>query len=282
MMPPSPQPSGYSDRNARLILIAAVAAVVITAVGVLGVGLVLAAAHSSPGGTARATPRPSPTPTAAPITLTTPITVATGSVVFTDDFHDSLSGWDTSPGSGVKYSFVGGALEAMATGAFFFYETSPYEEPKQQLSVGATATLDIHTPPDAGFGVDCIRGSGSSQIRYEFDADADSNWYVNRIIGPDSDTNFPAILKQGSLGSSPAPGVLPVTLVAVCATMADGLTTRLALFVDGTKVADITDTAPTRSADGWVTDLVTSGSESGPVTVTVTHFEERDLSRSGP
>jgi hypothetical protein len=63
--------------------------------------------------------------------------------------------------------------------------------------------------------------------------------------------------------------------------MADGLTTRLAFFIDGAKVADLTDTPQPAFSYGWATDLVTAGSDSGPVTVTVTHFEERDLSRSG-
>jgi hypothetical protein len=64
--------------------------------------------------------------------------------------------------------------------------------------------------------------------------------------------------------------------------MADGLTTRLVFFIDGSKVADLTDTPQAALSPGWLADLVTAGSDSGPVTVTATHFEERDLSRSGP
>jgi hypothetical protein len=208
---------------------------------------------------------------------------STGKVVFRDDFHDVHSGWDTtSTISDVKYAFANGAFVVVANGGFSYFEPSPYFQPLPQLSVGTTATLDIHTPPDAGFGVDCVRGTGSSQTTYEFTADADSNWYVSKWTGPETATSFPTTLKQGAIQGAPAPGVIPVTLVGVCATMADGLTTRLAFFIDGSKVADFIDTAQRALSDGWVTDLVTDGSDSGPVTMTATHFDVRDLSRSGP
>jgi len=220
---------------------------------------------------------------ARPVTRNTLLTAATGTVVFKDDFHDVHSGWDTVSGDpDVNYAFVNGAFVVVAKGAFLFYDPSPYSEPQPQLSVGATATLDIHTPPDAGFGVDCTRGTGSEQTTYEFTADADSTWYVARLTGASGVTNLPTTLAHGTLTGKPAPGVIAVTSVGVCATMADGLATRLAFFIDGSKVADLTDTPPAASPDGWVADLVTVGSDSGPVTMTATHFEERDLSRSGP
>ncbi len=240
-----------------------------------------------PGGVslrgAAASPRTSSTaPGSRPITGTTPLTATTGTVVFKDDFSDVYTGWDTVSGpAGIKYAYVNGKFEAVATGGFWFFAPSPYSQPLKQLSVGATATLDIHTPPDAGFGVDCARGRGASQTTYAFTAAADSNWYVVKWTGPDSDTNFPTTLKQGTIKGAPAPGQIPVTLVGVCATMADGLTTRLVFFIDGSKVADLTDTPLPAFSYGWVTDLVTASSDSGPVTVTVSHFEERDLSRSG-
>lgn len=286
MMPPppagAPGAAREPDTNARLVLIAAVAAVIVIVVGVVGVGLVLAAAHRPSPTTAAASPRASPTGPARPITTSTPLTATTGTIVFTDDFRDPLSGWDTVHGAAdANYEYAGSAFVAVALGSYFYWTPSPYSEPKRQLSVGATATLDLHTPPDAGFGVDCVRGSGSSAIQYLFVADADATWYVMRYVGVVGPTTPAEILKQGSLGSAPAPGVIPVTLVGVCATMGDGLTTRLAFFVDGSKVADFTDAAPASSPDGWLTDLDIAGSDLRAVTVTVTHFEESDLSRSG-
>jgi hypothetical protein len=257
-------------------------AIVLYVLGV-GAGVTLVVQGGTSLRAATASPRASSsTPGSRPITLTTPLTAATGTVVFKDDFNDVHTGWSTGSGPAeIKYAYVNGKFVAVATGGFSFFAPSPYSQPLQQLSVGATATLDIHTPPDAGFGVDCARGKGASQTTYAFTAGADSNWYVEKWTGPDSDTNFPTTLKQGTLKGVPAPGQIPVTLVGVCATMADGLTTRLAFFIDGSKVADLTDNPQPAFSYGWVTDLVTSGSDSGPVTVTVTHFEERDLSRSG-
>jgi len=256
---------------------------VLYVVGVGAVVILVVQGSASLRGTA-GSPRGSSTASAQrPVTRTTPLTASTGTVVFKDDFHDVHSGWDTvSTTSDVKYAFDNGAFVTVATGGFWFTEPSPYFEPLQQLSVGATATLDIHTPPDAGFGVDCARGSGASQTTYQFTAAADSNWYVMRWTGPDSPTNSPTTLKEGTIRGAPAPGVISVTLVGVCATMADGVTTRLAFFIDGTKVADLIDISPAAATDGWLADLVTAGSDSGPVTVTATHFDERDLSRSGP
>jgi hypothetical protein len=253
---------------------------------VVGVGAVVTLVVQGSASLRGATASPSASSTSSasrPITPTTSLTAATGTVVFTDDFHNVHSGWDTtSATSDIKYSFANGAFVSTATAGFWFFEPSPYFDPLQQLSVGATATLDIHTPPDAGFGVDCSRGSSSAETTYQFTAAADSNWYVVRRTGPRGVTNVPTTLKQGNIKGAPAPGVIPVTLVGVCATMADGVTTRLALFIDGSKVADFTDTAQAALSYGWLTDLVTAGSDSGPVTVTSTHFEERDLSRSGP
>jgi hypothetical protein len=256
-------------------------AIVLYVVGVGAVLMLVVQGTASLRG-ATATTRASST-TPRPITGITPLTAATGAVVFTDDFHDVQSGWDTVSGaSDIQYAYGSGAFVVVANGDFWFFEHSPYFEPLQQLSVGATATLDIHTPPDAGFGVDCSRGSGSAKTTYQFTAAADSNWYVVRRTGPRGVTNVATTLKQGTIKGAPAPGVIPVTMVGVCAIMADGLTTRLAFFIDGSKVADFTDASPASSPDGWLADLITVGSDAGPVTVTATHFAERDLSRSGP
>jgi hypothetical protein len=275
---PPPEERGASNPNARLIIIAAVAAVVILVVGAVGVSLVLAAKRSSQS-TAAA---PSATHSPGPVGPTTQLTATSGTSIFSDDFHDSNSGWDTVANSAdADYAYSSGTYVVTAKRDFYYYEPSPYSEPKRQISASVTATLDVHTPPDAGFGVDCFRGAGSALVSYEFTADADANWYVQRAIG-DTSTAVPSTLAKGSLGSAPAPGVLPVTLVGVCATASDGVTTRLVLFVDGRKVADLTDAASESSDQGWRCDLLTAGSATRPVTETVTHFEERDLSRSGP
>lgn len=275
---PPPEERRASNPNARLIIIAAVAAVLILVVGAVGVSLVLAAERSNQS-TAAA---PKGTRSPGPVGPTTPLTATSGRSIFSDEFHDPNSGWDTIANSAdADYGYSNGTYVVTAKGDFNYFEPSPYSEPKQQISASVTATLDVHTPPDAGFGVDCFRGEGSALVSYQFTADADAKWYVQRAIG-DASTAVPTTLAKGSLGSAPAPGVLPVTLVGVCASQSDGVTTRLVLFVDAKKVADLTDTASESSNQGWQCDLLTTGSSTGPVTETVTHFEERDLSRSGP
>ncbi len=275
---PPPEERRASNPNARLIIIAAVAAVLILVVGAVGVSLELAAERGKQSTAAAVKSTPSP----GPVGPTTPVTATTGMSVFSDDFHDPNSGWYTVANSAdADYGYANGSYVVTAKGDFYYFQPSPYSEPKPQISASVTATLDVHTPPDAGFGVDCFRGSGSEVVSYEFTADADAHWYVQRAIGETS-TAVPTMLAKGSLGSAPAPGVLPVTLVGVCATQSDGVTTRLVLFVDGKKVADLTDTTSVSSNQGWQCDLLTAGSGTRPVTETATHFEERDLSRSGP
>ncbi len=60
----------------------------------------------------------------------------------------------------------------------------------------------------------------------------------------------------------------------MCATLADAVTTRLVIFVSNTQVADLTDPVSDLPRLGG---LVVRGDDSGPTTVTATHFEQRDL-----
>ncbi len=61
------------------------------------------------------------------------------------------------------------------------------------------------------------------------------------------------------------------------ATLADGVTTRLVMFVNNTQVADLADPVSDLPRLGWLGGLVVRGDDSGPTTITATHFEERDL-----
>jgi len=275
---PPPEERRAPNPNARLIVIAAVAAVIIIVVGAVGVALELAAGRSNQATAAALKAKSSP----GPVGATTPLTAKTGTSVFSDDFHDPRSGWDTFSNFGiVDYAYSNGSFVITASGDFRYWNPSPYSEPKEQISASVTATLDAHSPSDAGFGIDCVRGSGTGRVRYEFSAYAGARWFVRRTVG-ESSTSSTHTLAQGSLGSASIAGLTPITLVGVCATAADGVTTRLALFVDGRKLVDLTDRWLESWNQAWLCDLLTVASTTGPVTVTVTHFEERDLSRSGP
>jgi len=278
--PPPPPPSGplrAGNQNEGLIVIAVLAALLIVAVGSLGV-LLLLITHRVPAPTASASPKASP----GPVTRTTQLTPSSGDVVFMDDFHNPATGWNTVSGAAdVTYAYSNGTYVVVAKGNYNYYSPAPYYLRPQQISASTTATLDAHAPSDAGFGIDCDRGAAESLVTYEFTADADGRWFVDKAIG-DTASTIPTTLVSGSLGLAPAPGTIPVTLAGICATQSDGQTARLVFFIDGKRVTDIVDYTATSSGRGWAADLVTSASDSGPVTVTVTRFELRDLSRSGP
>lgn len=63
--------------------------------------------------------------------------------------------------------------------------------------------------------------------------------------------------------------------------MADGITVRLVMLVDGAKVADITDWA-LEPVQGWTTALAAASGASAPSTVTATRYEVRGLSGATP
>ncbi len=101
-----------------------------------------------------------------------------------------------------------------------------------------------------------------------------SGWYLERGQGAVSATLSPSVLGQGAAPAEP--GNTPMTVEGMCATLADGTTTRLALFVNGTKVADITDQVSSLPQTGWTSGLVVASQAGAPSIVTVSHFQVRD------
>jgi hypothetical protein len=106
-------------------------------------------------------------------------------------------------------------------------------------------------------------------------------WFIERNQGAVSGQPGPAatILKEGTL-LRPL-GAAPLTVSGVCATLADGQTTRLALFLDGTQVADITDVAAL-DGEGWLGGLLSAGGADVPATTTVSHYAEDNLGTDLP
>ena len=127
----------------------------------------------------------------------------------------------------------------------------------------------------SGFGVACTRGSGESAITYEFLALVGGTWEILLRHGSSSTDPETGLLKQGS--SSASPGSSSVTVEGMCATLADGRTTRLALFINNSVVADITDPTAGSTPAGWFTDFIMRSQAARPSTVTATHFEVRDI-----
>lgn len=256
-------------------LIVTVVSLVVVFVIVLGVLFVWVGLRGNSGPSNSGSRTPTPGVATGPITASTPLTAGRGSVVFSDNFGDRNSGWTTGPLTGATYAYSNGAYTLTGSGLFIYSSRSPYNEPHQQLSVSMKATMSPNAPVDAGLGVGCGRGAGSSEVRYELVVYVDGSWLVQRRNGVPSDTGVPITLKQGS--SATAVGSTPVTVVGVCATLSDGHTTRLALFIDGTPAADLTDTATTLSAGGWTGFILLAASDAKPTTVTVSRVEERDI-----
>ena len=210
-----------------------------------------------------------------PVTLATSLTAGRGKVVFSDDFDDPGSGWITKPLPHSSFAYTSGGFTITGSGNFFHHTFAPYTEAFSQVGVSITALQDLDAPLGAGFGVVCRRGSGAAQIEYSLLLVNDRRWQIVRNNGPDPVTT--ATLKEGTAPVSP--GESPNTVVGMCATQPDHQTTRLTLFVNGTRVADITDTAPTFQDAGWITGITTASQAPASSTVTAIEFQERDLER---
>jgi hypothetical protein len=210
-----------------------------------------------------------------PVTATTAVTPDRGSLVFSDDFTDAGAGWSTDAASDFKASFSPSGYVIVSRDFADDEVASPYVLPKDQLSVSVTATESSNSPSESGFGAACDRGLKQQTISYDFAVQIDGTWGVARYDQRAGAANPQAVLKQGT--SPKAPGATPITVELMCATLSDGITTRLVMFVNSAQVADITDKVTDLPRLGWLGGLVVRNDGSGPTTVTPTHFEERDL-----
>lgn len=228
--------------------------------------------------TATATDTPTITPTSppGPVTAATALAADRGALLFTDNFRNPKSGWSTpSKNSAVTtYSYgSAGYLIGSRTGMLEHMVYAPYHTTKQQLSMSVTAS-QAGAPKGAGFGVTCRRGTAAAQTSYTLVVMNTGSYYIERYDGVPSGSSSPKTLKRGT--SSVAPGSTPITIVGMCATMGGG-STRLALFVDGQKIADLTDTVKLVSA-GWTGGIDMQSGKTTSV-LTVTGWQERDLSK---
>jgi hypothetical protein len=208
--------------------------------------------------------------------LTTVVTARRGGLAFTDDFNDPHAGWKTKDEGAGTFSYSNGGFTANAPGNFIYHAVAPYDVPIQQIGVTMTATIAPGAPQGASFGPNCDEGTSlSNDFHYEFLLTNDSRWFIVRHQGVTSNPTL--TLKEGS--APVAAGTSSVTVTGMCATQGDGHTTRLVMFVNGTQVADITD-SHSLPTSGWV-GAMSFGSLPGPVTVvTATEFTVRNLVES--
>jgi hypothetical protein len=210
-----------------------------------------------------------------PVTASTVLTPDRGSVVFSDDFNDSASGWSTASVADFRASFTASGYVIVARNFVDHEVAAPYGITKDQLSVSVTATESSSSPSGAGFGASCDRGLKQQTISYTFVVQIDGTWEMGRHDLRPGAAIKNVLLKKGT--SPKAPGATSLTVELMCATLSDRITTRLVMFVNGTQVGDITDPVTDLPRLGWLGGLVVRGEDSGPTTVTATHFEERDL-----
>jgi hypothetical protein len=233
-----------------------------------GSGVPLSQARVSPSSPAASNP-------AGGVTAASPLILAKGTSVFADDFTDPNSGWGTGTDDESTYAYTPAGYSMSSHVPAHFLSYAPYDIPAQQISLSMTAVEAPGADPGAGFGVTCRRGPDSvSQLRYEFVVSNAGQWFVERNEGALSTTVDPTILNEGS--TQLVPGAAALTVSGVCATLADGTTTRLALFLNGVKVIDMLDDAPVDSA-GWLGGVLITNATNDPATAIVSIFSESTL-----
>ncbi len=199
-----------------------------------------------------------------------------GRTVFTDTFQDPGTGWstDTLP-SGTTFKYGTGGFVVVGFGDLQHFVDSPYSSTIAQIDVEATATQSANSPIKSGFGVVCHRGSGTDVLRYEFVVADTGTWYVQKRVGTADPNVEPTDVASGD--SNDVPGATPLTVEATCATLDDGKTTRLLMFINGKRVLDQSDSAASALPGlGWRGGIDVDTSASAPSTVTFTNFVLRD------
>jgi hypothetical protein len=240
-----------------------------------GKGVPIAQSPVSPTAPAGSNPSNPPTTpnTADGVTASSPLSSPRGTVVFSDDFSDPNSGWDTGTDSDSTYSYTPAGYSMTTHAAAIFLSYAPSDIPVQQATLSITAAEAAGADPDAGFGVSCRRGPDSaSQLRYEFTVTGAGRWFIERNEG-DLSAQRPTTLDEGP---TPSPAGAQVKVSAVCATLADGVTTRLALFLNGTKVADMLDISTVDGA-GWLGAIMSTNAGNAPATTIVSSYGESAL-----
>jgi hypothetical protein len=260
--PPPPPPA----RSRTGLVVAVISVVTVLVVAAIAVGVIFVGVNLQ-----KRTPHQ-----AGPVVESTAVTSTSGKTVFSDDFRDPTSGWTTaSLPSGTTFSYGAGGYIVVAKGTLDHFADAPYTTPVAQIAIAVTATQSTDAPVGAGYGVSCWRGADATELRYDFLLTAAGEWSVDRRDG--GVLTSALMLKQG--GTTTRPGSTPVVITGMCATLADGHTVRLVMFAGPDRVADLTDNANALPDAGWQADLVLTSAEIHDSTVTITHFEVRDLAR---
>ena len=260
--PPNPPPAeSHTGLFVGIVSVLALLLVAAIGIGVMFVGAKVAKRSSKTFG---------------PVAAATFVTSSSGNTVFSDDFHDPASGWrTTSLPSGTSFKYTPDGYVVVAEGTLDHFADAPYDTPVSQIAMAVTATQSTDAPLAAGYGVSCWRGTDTGELRYDFLLTAAGKWSVDRRDGGVLATA--KVRKQGR--STGRPGSTPVVVTGICATLADQHTVRLIMFAGTEKLADFTDSATALPDTGWLADLELTSSAIHDSTVTVTHFEIRDVAQ---
>jgi len=254
------------ERRTTVAVVAGVLAAAVVAGGVIVGGAVLYPNRARAGPAAGAS---------GPVTAATRLSAVRGTIVFADDFQDPHSGWNAAVlPSGTSFGYANGGYLITGRGTLHHFAEAPFRTGVPQLGMSVTATQTAGAPDGAGFGLTCWRGDGEDRVRYEFVVLSPGTWYLERDGGVDTLSSRGVVLQKGS--ARVAPGASPITIVGMCVTL-DGQSTRLALFVDGSKMVDRVEKVGGPQG-AWLSGLDVSSREAGDSAVIISRFEDRDLS----
>ena len=202
-----------------------------------------------------------------------PVTApAQGTVVYSDDFTDTGSGWGTlSLPSGTRFAYGSGRYVVVAKGDLHHYSYAPYGDPVAQISVTADYVTTTGTAGRSGVGVSCDQGKGKAALLYEFMVYPGKEWFIEEVRGSIGSDPPTTVLKHGH--TSVKHGKISVT--GACTTSANGSSTVATLFINGAKVGQVTSKRKP-PADGWLAGIDVASLGTKPQTVAIETVTVRD------
>jgi hypothetical protein len=211
--------------------------------------------------------------TAAPgaITADSPLSPSAGQVFFVSHFT-AADGWTvgriTAHATG---RLVRGGYQITGSGFLQHGVRAPVAAFR---SISVTETNAI-PPAQDGAGPQCVSGSGPEPDIFQLDLHGDGEWWLEERSGSGSSGRPATTLDAGEVGglAGPPSGEIVCVTLSLRGGTAD---MRLAAFVDGTKVADVTTAVEGVELSGWQAGLF-FGTDGEPASLTFTSFVARRL-----
>lgn len=279
--PPSP-PVKLSSLLRGLLIAAITLSVLVGGLAIVGFSLprpreVSSGPAGAPSASATAVPAsaaPVDKDAAGPVTASSPVTASGGTTIFTDTFDDAQSGWPVNADADNSKAYTSAGYRIRESGAYLVSTPTPYEDGTAALSQSVTVRLSSGSPFGSAMGLSCGKNFDQpDELDYQFSVTNDGGWQIERL---DKANDPDSPLRDLIEGALPQHGTLPLTVTAVCATLADQRTTRLVLFINGVKAADVTDRSP--AGDGlWRGMLLISAPGGGTTAMTVRRYSAARL-----